>query len=54
MELKYFDHTIEFYVKKYTLGPKLSSGDEVLPKTISDQPVWSMQCLYRPRLHPLQ
>ena len=38
-EIKHLDPTIKFYMKNYTLGPNFSSGGEVLPKTISDQPV---------------
>ena len=38
-ELKYLDHTIKFYVKNYIIGLNFSSGGEILPKTIPDQPV---------------
>ena len=38
-ELKHLDHTIEFHVKNYINSPNFSSGGEILPKTIPDQPV---------------
>ena len=41
-KLKYLDHTIKFYVKNYIICPNFSSGGEILPNTIPDQPVTTL------------